>query len=214
MSEMLKIEVKKRLEQGTGAARRLRAAGRTPAAVYGGKGEPISVEMDSHTFQMLVQHHGTSMILEMAIEGEEARNVMVKEVQFHPVRGHVAHVDFMEVSMTETLVAAVPVHLVGTSAGEEGGGVLEQLISEVDIECLPMALPSKIEIDITSLDIGHHLSVCDIETGEGVKIVTSGDVIAVSVHMPRVSAAAAAAEAGEAPEASEEAEAEGEEASA
>jgi large subunit ribosomal protein L25 len=197
MSEMLKIEVTKRADQGTSAARRLRAAGRTPAVVYGGKGEATAVDMDSHEFAMLVQHHGTSMILELTVDGDETRNVMVKEVQFHPVSGVIDHVDFMEVSMTETIVATVPVVLVGESPGEALGGVLEQLISEVEVECLPMALPSQIEIDISHLEFGHHLSVADIDAGEGVAIVTDGDVIAASVHEPRVSAAAAAAAAEE-----------------
>jgi large subunit ribosomal protein L25 len=196
MSEMLKIEAKKRTDLGTSGARRLRAAGRTPAVVYGAKKAPESVDMDAHEFAMLVQHHGASMILEVSVDGEKT-NVMVKEVQFHPVSGVVEHVDLMEVSMTEVIVATVPVILVGESAGESAGGVLEQLISEVDVECLPMALPSQIEIDITNLEIGHHINVSDIDAGEGVAVVTDGDVIAVSVHEPRVSAAAAAAAAEE-----------------
>ncbi len=207
MANEMVVNAVKRETTGSGAARRLRNAGQVPAIVYG-EGEPVNIQLDTHSFGLLLRDHGQNFVADLTIEGEkESLKVLLKDVQFDPRRGDIEHADFITISMTTLLQVNLPVVLQGEPAGVVSGGILEQLISEVEVECLPGDMVENITLDVSDLNIGDHLTVSDITMPEGLTAVTEGDVAVASVAAPRVEEEPAAegeegaegAEEGEAP---------------
>jgi large subunit ribosomal protein L25 len=209
MAEEKIIEAVKRETKGTGNARRLRRTGKTPAVVYG-TGEPQSISLDAHSFGLMIRDFGSNFIGDLVVDGGEVQKVLVKDVQYSPARGEIIHADFISVSMTETIQVTLPIELSGEPAGVVGGGVLDQILAEVEIECLPGNIVENIVVDVSAMEIGDTLMVGDIEMPEGVKNLTDVELAVVSVAAPRVADAAADDEEGtdEAAEADKSSEAE------
>jgi large subunit ribosomal protein L25 len=190
MADVIKLKAASREKKGTSAVRRLRHTGRIPAVAYNSKGDNLSLELDEHDFALLVQHHGASMVLALDIESDKERNVLIKDIQHHPVSGRMLHVDFMEISLTETQHVSVPIMLVGDSAGVDLGGTLEQLVGHLDIECLPTNLPESIEIDVTALGVGDRITVADLDFGDQFTFLTDPGIAIAHVSAPRKAVAA------------------------
>ncbi len=205
MSGDIRIEVEKRETTGTGAARRLRREGLVPAVLYTHGETATGLQLKHHLFeQMLRQHASESLLVELDFGSGETRNALVKEIQRHPLGGNVLHVDFQEVSMTEKIRFAMPVELTGTPQGVKNGGVLESLLYEIEVECLPGDLLENLEVDVSGMQIGDNLTVADLPLDpERYLVLTPSDIAVAVVDMPRVeeeeeeSEEAAAAGAGE-----------------
>lgn len=152
---------------GKGAARKLRREGRLPAVVYGRREEAESLELDTHELsRLLARIHAATTVIDLEVEGGEPRPVLIREIQRHPYRPQLLHVDFFEIRSDVSIRVQVPIQLAGTPTGVEMGGMLQQLRYEVEVECLPGEIPSGFEIDISHLDIGDSIHVSAVDAGE------------------------------------------------
>lgn len=169
------------------ASKRLAQVGQIPAVLYGHGREPMAIALDKHDFELFAAHHGGATLVEVKLEGEKKPiNAMIREVQRSPIKGNVLHVDFVAVSMTQKIHAAVPLHLVNDPAGVKAGGTLTTNMHEVNVEGLPGDLPEAIEWDVSALEIGDSLHVGDITAPKGLALLDDPEAIVASVQAPRV----------------------------
>ena len=197
MATAIKMAASKRAGKGTGPSRRLRKTGVVPGIVYGGGKDPVMVELNEHDFkQMLRKHASESLLMDLEIDGKGTK-VILKEVQHHPVTGRIQHADFRVVSMTEKLEVSVPLVFLGEPVGVSlQGGVLEFLMRSISVKCLPADIPEKIEIDVSGVELGHHVAVKDIKLDTAkYTVVTPADYAVAAVSAPRVQAEEVPAEA-------------------
>jgi ribosomal protein L25, Ctc-form len=190
---------------------RLRSAGRLPAVVYGHGVDSASISIDAHEFELLRRHTGPNALVDLSLDGEKARPVLVSSVQVHPVNRRTLHVDLFLVRMTEELTVDVPLVATGDSpAVAAQGGTLLHPIESVRIRALPDHLPQSIEYSVEGLtDFDTTLHVRDLTVPSDVTLLTDGDEIIAKVQAPRVEEVVEVApiEVGEgAPEAGEAAE--------
>jgi len=173
--ETIKIVAETREDAGKGAARQLRLAGRIPAVLYGQGKEGVSLTLDAHEISKLLAGAGArTNILELEVmeEGKESfkRNILIKEIQKHPYRDTVLHMDLFEVAMDKEINVMVPIETVGTPVGVVMGGILEMKRRQLEVFCLPGNIPDTLTIDISELDIGDVVHVESVEVPEGVRI--------------------------------------------
>lgn len=169
--EMLTINAETRTTTGNSPARGLRRAGRLPAVLYGPKRQPVSLSIDTAELERLLKsHRGTQILCNLSVAGDKTRPVMVKEIQTKPVSNQFLHVDFYEIDMQRKLRVKVPVTTIGKSVGVERGGMLQIIRRELEVLCLPMAIPEEITLDVTDLDIGEAIHVEDISVSDDVEI--------------------------------------------
>lgn len=173
----MKFVAFERKSEGTGASRRLRSAGKTPGIVYGGEGQPQLIELDHNAlWHALKKEAFHSSILEMELAGKTAK-VLLRDVQYHPFRQQVQHVDFQRVDANTRLHMKVPVHYKGAEESEAvklEHCLVNPVMTELDISCLPSELPEFIEVDLSGLKKGMTLHLNDIKLPKGVKAVTHG----------------------------------------
>lgn len=182
--------------RGKGPARRARAEGLVPAVLYGRGLEPVSLAVDAKAmYSALHTEAGGNVLVTLQVDGKRFLAIP-REVQRHPIRGTLLHVDFVNVARDVEINADVPIHLVGDAHGVKMGGLIEHHLWEVKVEALPSKIPSSIEVDISDLDIGQHVRVEDLQAPAGVKILTAPEDIVASVVEPQ--APQAAPEEGEA----------------
>jgi large subunit ribosomal protein L25 len=177
--------------EGTGKSvtRKLRAGGRVPAVFYG-RGEPsIPLVVGLRDVEQVIHSgSGSNVILDVKVEGDAAkdRKALIREIQRDPVSGQILHLDFQHISLTERITVEVPVVLVGTPTGvKDAGGILEHLMREVEVECLPTDIPARIEVDVSGLAIGDTLHVSDLKA-ERVSIKTEADRAIAAVVPPTI----------------------------
>lgn len=186
MTKKATLNVETRSGRGKGAARQLRRAGSIPGSLYGREIETIAVKTDGREFAALVGSISVdNTIVELSVDGEAPRRVLIREIQRHPVRPEFLHVDFYEIRAGETLKVNVPLHLVGTPIGVRNGGTLQQIKHELEIECLPSEIPPSFEIDISELEIGDSLHISDVDVG-GLEVLDDLEQTICSVAAPRV----------------------------
>ena len=165
------IQAQKRAANGTGAARRLRRAGRVPGVVYGGEGGPVAIELDhKELYQNLANEKFHASILKLTLEGA-TQDVLLRAYNMHPWRGRVQHVDFQRVSKDKKIHMKVPLHFVNAEKSpgvKEQGGLANHVVNELDITCLPDDLPEFIEVDMGELSIGGAIHVNDLKLPRGV----------------------------------------------
>lgn len=201
--ERITLNVEKREETGKGVARSLRRAEMIPAVLYRGGGSfPIKVPKKEMT-QFINSTSGEQVMVNLLFKDGENKLALMKEFQIEPTKRELLHADFFEVSLTEKLKVSVHVVTTGEAIGvKRDKGILQNLLREIEIECLPDKIPGHIKVDVSGLEIGQSLHVGDIMVGEGIKVLTdSGEVIA-NVIAPLVEEAAPA-EAVVAPEVTE-----------
>jgi len=185
-----KLRVKIRDKKGKGYARKLRREGILPAVLYGHhlkEGIPLEVELKEFR-QFLSLHPEVRekvFILDLADQKKDSqREVIIKEIQREPVKRSLQHIDFYEITRGEEITTVVPLSFIGEAQGVKKGGIVEYLRREVEIECLPKDIPAAIEVDVTPLDIGHHLSVKDLKVSSKIKILDHPEERVVSVVTP------------------------------
>lgn len=185
----MKVVASIRKEQGSGASRRLRRAGQVPGIVYGGKDDavPVSIEHNPlyHSLRVEAFH---SSILEMEL-GDSRVQVLLRDVQWHPYKPQVMHVDFQRIAADEKITIKVPLHFVNeeiSPAVKLSAGIIGRVITEVEVSCLPGALPSFIEVDLSQLEAGKSVHLNDIAFPQGVAPVLPGgeNPVVVTVTIP------------------------------
>lgn len=189
MASQAVLSASSRSNKGSGHARRSRRAGKLPGIIYGSSSVPVMIEMDEHHLAQELRHHASeNVMVDVALDGETPRRVLVKEIQHHPLSGRILHVDLQAVSMTETLKVSVMIELHGDPVGViTQGGVLEHLAREVEVECLPADIPERLVVDVTGLSIGDSLTFADLPLEAGKQTMVSDPSIAVAiVSAPRV----------------------------
>ncbi len=188
--EHMKLDVNKRENSGKQACRKIRKSGFVPAVVYGLEEEPMPVEVAFGDIESARRSGGEHAVIDLKVksgEGEEMTvPVIVRDEQFHPVRGELLHVDFYRVSLTKEITSEVPLETYGEPAGLQFGGILEHSLRELEVKCLPDRLPEKIELDVSALNIGDSLHVSDITAPEGVEVLNDSDMMVVSLIPPRM----------------------------
>lgn len=168
----------KRVEQGTGASRRLRRAGQLPGIIYGAHQEAIAVTFDhNELFHLLRRDAFHSSVLNIALDGKK-ESVILRDAQWHPFKPLVLHIDFQRVDASEKLSLKVPLRFLNGEASPAvklGGQMITHVINELDISCLPKDLPEFLEVDLSALENDQSLHVSDIQLPEGVELVQHGD---------------------------------------
>src|ERR1700726_4951225 len=171
MAKQVKLKAERRTATGRSAARKLKARGAVPAIIYGAKDKPQPLQLAARDINAMLSHaSGENILVELEIAGEKSnRTALVQEIQHSPVGGDVLHIDFHAISMDEKIQADVPLEAVGIANGVKNfGGLLEQNLRFLTIECLPRDLPDKITVDVTALNIGDSIHVRDIQLPNGV----------------------------------------------
>jgi len=173
MATTHEIKVERRTDEGKGASRRLRHAAKIPAIVYGGELKPVSIQIDHEAIWLASQHEWFySSILDLSLGGD-IQKVLLRDMQRHPFKQQIMHLDFQRVNENEALRTAVPLHFIGedkSPAGKSSEVVVTHEQNEVIIECLPKDLPEFIEVDLSSLDVGQIVHLSDLKLPAGVTI--------------------------------------------
>ena len=193
------LPVEIREDTGKGVARKLRAAGRIPAVLYGHGKESIALSIDPKPLERLLATAGANALIDLEGAGPVAgRTVLVKDLQREPVRGAAMHADLYEIDRTEKIHVSIPVHITGTPAGVKlGGGLLDSVLRELEVECLPGKIPESVDVDVSALEIGESIHVSDVSLGQDVEMITHGELPIVSVIAPAAAEEEPVAEEGE-----------------
>ena len=187
--EWVDLEVKERKALGKEACKKLRRKNEIPGVLYGGNERNMPLVLDPSVLRKALEKGGgENVIIQLKVrhDGEEmARTVMVKGIQYHPTRGDYLHVDFLQISMEKEIRVKVPITLYGESPGVKlKGGILEHVLREVEVECLPAAIPDSMAADISALDIGDSIHVADLKATEGVRILEGLEMVVALVVAP------------------------------
>jgi large subunit ribosomal protein L25 len=192
---MQELTIKQRAETGKQVAKRLRRDGVVPAVIYGGaRPEPISVDPKA-VLRIIHGHEGSTQLLNLTFEGGNgSRMAIIRDLQFDPVSERLLHVDLQEVTADRAITVRVAVHPVGEAAGvREQKGILNVVLHELDVSCLPGLIPERIDADVSALMIGDVLTVGDLRATEGVRILNDPGQAVVTVAAPMAEEVAAAA---------------------
>ncbi|MFA5116885.1 MAG: 50S ribosomal protein L25 [Candidatus Omnitrophota bacterium] len=203
MEEII-LQVEPRESSGKSKNRILRRGGLIPAVIYAKGKKTESLQVPAREFMRLLhEHHIESVVLMLRMKGEGEKKrkdtaCLVKEIQYGAVQGDVTHIDFHEISLTTAIKVNVGIVAKGEAVGvKQDGGVLEHLLWEIEIECLPTKIPEQIEVDVSALKIGDTIHVKDIKIPEGIKVMNSPEDIVLSVVPPTKEEVAAAPVEGE-----------------
>ena len=192
------LEVTRREKTGKEIAKKLRRDGKVPAVVYGGKREPVAIEVDRKAVSELIQksEHGVRSVFLLKMAGtDQQRHAMIKDITINPISRKMTHIDFIRVAMDETVRVTVPVHVVGTALGVKvGGGILDFQVRELHVECLPNAIPDAIDVDVTPLEGHSYYRIKDLTLPEGVKVLDDPERVVVGVTHAKAEAEPVAAE--------------------
>ncbi|MCX6389406.1 MAG: 50S ribosomal protein L25 [Solirubrobacterales bacterium] len=180
------IEAEHRDPDGSRSARRLRRDGIVPGVVYGGEGEPESLQVDERALRAALGGH--SALYELKIGSDTPQPVLVREFQRHPVSGRIVHIDLIRVDLNKKVQATVPIEVTGAedSPGIKFGGLLEQIIREANIEALPTAIPEMLSVDASKLEIGDGIHISDLVAPEGVELLDDPELVVATVVASRM----------------------------
>jgi large subunit ribosomal protein L25 len=186
MATAVALTAERRTGKGKGPARQLRLQGRIPAVIYGHGREPESLSVSEAELERALIGIATgSTLFELAIDGTPVK-ALIREIQRHPVRPKIVHVDFYEIHAGEKVALEIPIHVTGIPDGvRNAGGVLDQLLRELKIRVLPTEIPAHAELDVTNLRVGDSLHVSDIRL-DNVEILTDPGATVCTVVAPRV----------------------------
>lgn len=186
MAKQETLQADKRDVKGTTASKRLRRAGVVPAVIYGDKSEAL-IQLDGKSFTDLARKHSANFLVNIEISGDKSKLAIVQDIQRNPLNGSLIHVDFRAVTENDTIHAVVPIELHGEPVGVKAGGLLEQLVHEIEIQCRPSDLPEKIINDVEGIELGHTLKVADLNLPKGVTVKMDGEVLVAIVNQTRAS---------------------------
>lgn len=183
---VIPLSATRREKLGKGGARKSRAAGDIPGVLYGHGETPVAVAIGARDFDVALRSHkGGNPIVNLSLAGAEY-TALIRDVQYDPLTRGIVHLDFQHISLTEQIEVKVQVKLVGLPAGvKDGGGILETILRDIEIRCLPTAIPQSIEVDVTHLNIGDSLHVREIDV-PNVTVLTDGESTVATVVPPTV----------------------------
>lgn len=191
MKENFVVNAESRADQGKGASRRLRREGKVPAILYGGKDQAVSIAVDGNEmYKHLKVEAFYSHLLTLKMDGKE-QQVVLKDLQRHPITGYAQHVDFLRVLADKVLRMHVPLHFKGADIApgvKTGGGIVEHMLNQVEVECLPKDLPEFIEVDLSALNVNESVHLTQLKLPEGVVLMQlkhGNDQPVAAVHLPR-----------------------------
>ena len=191
MKEGFVVNAESRADQGKGASRRLRREGKVPAVLYGGKGQTETISLSHNEISKHVKIEAFfSHILKLKLGGQD-QQVVLKDLQRHPVNNSVIHADFLRVLADVAIRMQVPLHFKGGEVApgvKVGGGVIEHHLNQVEVECLPKDLPEFIEVDLSALELNQSIHLSQLKISAGVELVDlrlGKDASVAAVHMPR-----------------------------
>ncbi|HOI56741.1 MAG TPA: 50S ribosomal protein L25 [Phycisphaerae bacterium] len=185
MKDIVTLVAERRETIGTRAARRVRDTGRVPCIVYGHKQDPVAITVDGRELDAAVRQR--ARMLDLDLDGKKDR-VLVADLQHDMFNRGIVHADFLRVAMDEVVRVGVPIVMRGKAKGEQHGGVTEQLMAEVEVECLPGDIPESVTVVVADLDLGDAIHVSDLQVPAGVKVVSPGTQLVVTVAMTRIAA--------------------------
>jgi len=174
--ELVQAQVREETSRGKNEARRLRAQGRVPAVVYGAKKESVAVSVDPKQISKILRSEsGHNTIFDLDL-GREKTKAMIVDWHYEPIKGKLLHIDMKRIAMDEKIRVKVPIHLTGEAVGvKQQGGILDHVLREVEIECLPGDIPSSLSVDVTNLSFGDVLRVSDLPHGGSLKFITDAN---------------------------------------
>ncbi len=179
------LSVSARSDTGKGVARKLRAAGRIPAIIYGHAREPLSLSLDTHTLELLLEKvFYRTTVFELDMDGTKS-NALIREIQRHPYKKEILHIDFQELVAGEKVTVSVPLSFIGASIGVKEGGIIDQIMHDLSIRVDPMQIPNKIEIDVTTLAIGRSIHVGDVKVPDGVEVLDDVEATICTCAAPK-----------------------------
>jgi large subunit ribosomal protein L25 len=182
--ERVKLVVQNRAVLGSAESRRLRRQGLIPGVLYG-KDAPVSISIPERDLRTaLTGAGGLNAVLDVVVEGGNTHSSVLKEYQLDKVRGTVTHVDLQEVRLDQPIHATVPLHLTGESVGAKEGGVLNQVLTELNVEALPMEVPASLDFDISGLHLGESAHLSQVALPVGVTLLDDGETVFVAVTQP------------------------------
>jgi large subunit ribosomal protein L25 len=189
------LTAKGREGSGKGDNRKLRQTGYIPAVIYGHGEQTRSVAINAHEFELLASRvHVENTVIDLKVEGEKKPiRALVREMQTHPARGAVVHVDFYQIHAGERVHIQLPLNFVGTPVGVKNGGILQHTMDELDVEVSADNIPEAIDVDVAHLEIGDSVHVSDLKIPEGIKVFDSDDRSVCSVSPPQAGIAEAPA---------------------
>ena len=183
----MKVIAFSRKEQGTGASRRLRNAGQTPGIVYGGSDAPVNISLDHNAlYHALKKETFHSSILDLEIDGK-VQKVLLRDFQVHAYKQLVLHADFQRVDAKQAIHVKVPLHFINTEiapAVKLSGAIISHVLTELDISCLPADLPEFVEVDLTSIEVGHSIHLADLKLPKGVVAVSQENLTIATASIP------------------------------
>jgi len=183
MSEVLSGKIREKT--GKVATKEVRRNGEIPAVLYGLK-DNLSCSVCPDNLKDILTAKGQNALIDLNLEGNKKRKVILKEFQSHPLKERWVHVDFLEVDVTKTVKVSVNVHLIGKSAGEKMGGLVNQVLRSIHVECLPVDIPQSVDLDVTAVELGQVLHVSDLSLPDKVKILHQPNEAVVSVHLEKI----------------------------
>jgi large subunit ribosomal protein L25 len=189
MREIVSLEATLRDTKGSGKVNKLRGQNIIPAVLYGEGKTSIPLQINKKDIQAII--HGDAwenILIELKIKGESNSNtVIIKEIQIDPLKRNLIHLDLCKISLKDKIKVHVPVEVLGEAPGVKSqGGVLEYLIREIEIECLPTQIPETLKVDISALEIGGHITVAEVTVPADVKIITEKERVIVKVIQPTI----------------------------
>jgi len=192
MAEIV-VSAKTRADRGKNAARRLRREGLVPGVVYGGKGENVAVAVDPKALQRVLRSEaGRNSILKLDIANAGSTNAILKSWQVDPIKEKFLHADFYRIAMDVAIRVTIPIHVTGEARGVKvDAGILELIMREIEVECLPGDIPERIDVDVTDLGINGTLRISDLSAPAKVKILEDADQVVVHVVSVKEEVAAA-----------------------
>ena len=183
MSEVLSGKIREKT--GKVATKEVRRNGEIPAVLYGLK-DNLSFSVCADNLKDILTAKGQNALIDLNLEGNKKRKVIIKEFQSHPLKERWVHVDFLEVDVVKPVKVNVDVHLIGKSAGEKMGGLVHQVLKSIHVECLPTDIPQSVDLDVTAVELGQVLHVSDLSIPDKVKILHQPNEAIVSVHLEKV----------------------------
>ena len=195
--ETLEIQADARDRKNKRDARRLLRGGKIPGVLYGPKMQTVNLEFDKREFSSRIAGlEGSHLVrLKSSATSLADKVALVKDMQYHPISGEVIHADLYEVDLTAKITVHVPLHFVGKAAGVVRGGILQPIVREIEVECLPLDIPEYFNVDVSALDIGDSAHIEDLVMPEGVTAIYESNLALVAVVPPTVEEAPAAAAA-------------------
>ena len=172
-------------EVGKSATRKLRSDEAMPAVIYGLK-DSVNVVVNPKELQKLLLEKGRNALIELDIEGDANRSVVLKEYQSHPLKAGWLHADFLEVDVTKKIKVKVPVYLVGVAPGEKQGGIVNHILRKLEVESIPQNIPEKIEVPMGEIQLNQVLHVSDLTVGENITVISLPTEMVVTVYAEKV----------------------------